>query len=680
MSNHRFIELSSSYRNRIQYPYPAEFDLPFSPPTLPNTYENIKGVYKVNNVTSKIISQKVNYTDTVTNGVVEYLWSYPYDMGQFNNDGSTVSISSGTLTVSLPNPYAFNANYYQGSTILITDLSNNFVSLSTVTSSTYEYNNYVTVSFSPSMNIAISTTFNYTICIAGGNISTGSTISNIMVKGLTTSIVNFYVGYQLNIYSSSATVLSSSIITSYNPTTESFTINIPLNSPPLNTMFFTITDPSTNSTIVIPGVDSIGQTALDYAQSYNGYYLMNETLSSGNLIIASKISSYNFLTRTLTLATPFSSSWALYDKYSLRKTLPEEMYTTTTLPILSGTITDQTNANTIYTDDISGLSSNANYNGYQILLAGYPPNTILSCTQNNTRIVLVTSVILTTFPVAFTITPVFSPVQIPRTPYPYEYYPQISLASNCIYLPSTANSTDNYYKGKYMYIYPNTKTSSSLTNIRGMCFYINAYVGNGYNVCFITNVNDSCVKGETEFYPSYSNITTGSPVPGTLINIVSFSKDNYTPLMYNGSVVSQNEPVAYEISLVNLTLPNTTLITGSSIVYYPYVYVEFTILNSQVVSAIYSNNPNSKKAMFLVPITDVNNKMTTRFIKLNGGSMIQTVKFKPNDCLKFSVYLPNGELFKTVATDYYSPSVANPFIQIEAVFSILRLSGIRQKY
>jgi len=678
MSNHRFIELSSSYRNRIQYPYPAEFDLPFSPPTLPNTYENIKGVYTANKVTSTITSKKVNYTDTVTNGIIEYLWSYPYDMGQFNNDGSTVSISSGTLTVSLPNPYAFNANYYKGSTILITDLSNNFVSLSTVTSSTYEYNNYVTVTFSPSMNIAISTTFNYTICIAGGNIATGSTISNIMVKGLTTSIVNFYVGYQLNIYSSSATVLSSSIITSYDPTTESFTIKIPLNSPPLNTMFFTITDPSTNSSIVIPGVDSIGQTALDYAQSYNGYYLMNETLSSGNSIVASKINSYDFLTRTLTLATPFSS-WALYDKYSLRKTLPDEIYTTTTLPILSGTITDQTNANTIYTDNISGLSSNANYNGFQILLDGYPPNTILSCTQNNTRIVLVTSVILTTFPVAFTIIPTFSPVQIPRT-YPYEYYPQLSIASNCIYLPLSANSTDNYYKGKYMYIYPNTNSSSSLTNIRGSCFYINAYIGNGYNACFITNVNDSCVKGETEFYPSYSNITANVPMPGTLINIVSFSKDNYTPLMYNGSVASQNEPVAYEISLVNLTLPNTTLISGSSIVYYPYVYVEFTILNSQVVSAIYSNNPNSKKAMFLVPITDINNKMTTRFIKLNGGSMIQTVKFKPNDCLKFSVYLPNGELFKTVATDYYSPSVANPFVQIEAVFSILRLSGIRQKY
>ena len=680
MSNHRFIELSSSYRNRIQYPYPSEFDLPFSPPTLPNTYENIKGVYTANNITNKIMTQRVNYTDTVTKGIIEYLWSYPYDMGQFNNDGSTVNITSGTITVSLPNPYAFMTDYYKGSTILITDQMNNFVSLSNVTSSIYQYNNYVTVNFSPSMNIAISTTFIYTICIAGGNISTGSTISNIMVKGLSSTVVNFYVGYQLNIYSSMSTILSSSIITSYNPTTESFTIKMPLNSPPLNTMFFTITDPSTNSNIVMPGIDSIGQRLLDYEQSYNGYYIMNETLSSGNKIIASKINSYDFLSRTLTLETPFPSSWALYDKYSIRKTLPNELYITTTLPILSGIITDQTNANTIYTDDITGLSPNANYNGFQIMLEGYPSNTILSCTQNNTRIVLVTSVILSSFPVAFTISPIFLPVQIPRTIYPYQYYPQISLATNCIFLPLTANSADNYYKGKYMYIYPNISTSSSLTNIRGICFYINAYIGNGYNACFITNVNDSCVKGETEFYPSYSNITTIVPMPGTLINIVSFFNDNYNPLMYNGSVVSQNEPVAYEISLVNLTLPNITLVTGSSIAYYPYVYVEFSILNSKLVSTIYSNNPNSKKAMFLVPITDINNKLTTRFIKLNGGSMTQTVKFKPNDCLKFSVYLPSGELFKTVTTDFYSPSSTNPFVQIEAVFSILRLSGLHKKY
>jgi hypothetical protein len=54
--------------------------------------------------------------------------------------------------------------------------------------------------------------------------------------------------------------------------------------------------------------------------------------------------------------------------------------------------------------------------------------------------------------------------------------------------------------------------------------------------------------------------------------------------------------------------------------------------------------------------------------------MTQTVKFKPNDCLRFSVFLPNGQLFQTIESDYYSPSAPNPFVQIDALFGIDRLA------
>jgi len=56
--------------------------------------------------------------------------------------------------------------------------------------------------------------------------------------------------------------------------------------------------------------------------------------------------------------------------------------------------------------------------------------------------------------------------------------------------------------------------------------------------------------------------------------------------------------------------------------------------------------------------------------------MVQTVKFKPNDCLRFSVFLPDGELFQTVTSDYYNPSAPNAIVQIDALFGIRRLSGI----
>ena len=268
-------------------------------------------------------------------------------------------------------------------------------------------------------------------------------------------------------------------------------------------------------------------------------------------------------------------------------------------------------------------------------------------------------------------------------PTPYSNQPNYQLnTSNCIFLGPGANTADNYYNGQYIYIYPPLVSDNQitpLTNIEGACFYINAYIGNGINTCFVNPVSPPNVKRPTQYYPSYQSDATGFPSSGTYVNIVSFLNDNYNPLMYNGSVVSQNETVAYEISLVNLTLPNITLITGARIAFYPYVYVEFTNVtagSSSSKNVIYSNNPHSNRALFLVPITDINDPLRSPFIKLDAGSMTQTVKFKPNDCLRFSVFLPDGTLYQTITSDYYSPSGPNPFCQIDALFGIKRLTGV----
>jgi hypothetical protein len=289
-----------------------------------------------------------------------------------------------------------------------------------------------------------------------------------------------------------------------------------------------------------------------------------------------------------------------------------------------------------------------------------------------------------TLPTQF-LTTIVKPAIVPSLPYTIPSS-DITLTSSCIFLPSTANQTDNYYTGQYIYVYPQKLTgvqsneNTPLSNIEGNCFHINSYVGNGYNACFVSPVNPPNVDRPTQYYPSYaSSAIPNIPTSGTLINIVSFENDNYTPLIYNGSVVSQNETVAYEISLVNLTLPNITLVTGARIAYYPYVYVELsnvTASSSSSKNVIYSNNPHSNRALFLVPITDINDPQRSPFIKLDAGSMVQTVKFKPNDCLRFSVFLSDGTLYETIMSDYYCPSAPNPFVQIDALFGIRRLSGV----
>ena len=127
--------------------------------------------------------------------------------------------------------------------------------------------------------------------------------------------------------------------------------------------------------------------------------------------------------------------------------------------------------------------------------------------------------------------------------------------------------------------------------------------------------------------------------------------------------------------LVSLILPNVTLSTGSRIAFYPYLYVELT--NASAPSGmsqniIYSNNPESGRALFIISVTDVVQPGNSDFVKLLGR-MRQTVKFRPNDSLRFSVYLPDGTLFTPIKSDLYSPYEPDSRLQINALFSIRRL-------
>lgn len=167
--------------------------------------------------------------------------------------------------------------------------------------------------------------------------------------------------------------------------------------------------------------------------------------------------------------------------------------------------------------------------------------------------------------------------------------------------------------------------------------------------------------------------------PGAVAyEILPFTRDNAVPLTYTGSLVSQQEMVCYEIQLLNLILPNRLLESGrgSVITFYPYVYVEFSNISGTSAgntNIIYSNNPNSTRALFRAPITDVPNLTASTFIKIDGDGMVQTVKFKPNDNFKFSVTLPSGEVFDTVLDEYLSPQSPNPLSQISAMFAVRRV-------
>jgi hypothetical protein len=411
--------------------------------------------------------------------------------------------------------------------------------------------------------------------ITVGPLKSGSTDGNLLLGQPTTlplgttqlsNIYNYYNGLNITISSVSAGTGTQQIV-SYNPSTVSITPSVAFDGASGN---YTISDPSTSSQIYIPSSDLLGNNILSYSQVYNGYYIVDETLTiSTGIIVGRKIVSYNFLTQIATLESPFPSNWDIDDTYTLRKTLPS----------------------------------------YSVTAA--------SCTNNT------------------------------------------------ITLSSRASSTDGSYVGQYIYLTPfdpsGTSILSPLPSLTNNVFLVTDYVGS--------------TKTATVISPY------GVQLPNGFItceaNIVSFLEDNASSLQYNGSLVSQNESVCYEIALINLSLPNVVLATGGRIAFYPLCYVQLegvSAAGGQTNFITYSNNPHSSKALFQAAVTDISQPINSTFLKIDSGAQTQTIKFKPNDSLKFSVFLPNGELFQTFQEDTMSPYPPNPAIQINAVFSIKRVA------
>jgi hypothetical protein len=234
----------------------------------------------------------------------------------------------------------------------------------------------------------------------------------------------------------------------------------------------------------------------------------------------------------------------------------------------------------------------------------------------------------------------------------------------------------NYYNHNFIRIIPNTPTG---TGVYGRNYL--APTGEmrrivDYTLLPLLGPFTSAVFTVT---PPFSSVPVASAIGNThSFEILGFSYDNACPFVYSGSMVSQQEMVCYQIELLNLIIPNKTMNTqyGSRIAYYPYVYVELSNVSATgggLTNIIYSNNPNSTRMIFRACVDDMNQPQNAPFIKIDGDKMVQTIKFKPNDNLRFRLILPNGELFRVNDAEYFSPSQPNDKNQVTALFSIKRL-------
>jgi len=214
-----------------------------------------------------------------------------------------------------------------------------------------------------------------------------------------------------------------------------------------------------------------------------------------------------------------------------------------------------------------------------------------------------------------------------------------------------SSSIDDYYVGSYIRIEGTSKESKRITQ-------------------YIASTQTATI--ESAF--------TVPVAPGNFYEILPYSRDNEYPIDYSGSLVSHREAVCYDVELLNLVLPNTTLNVGSGsrAIFYPFVYVELTpISNSerQGPNSITSNNPNARRMLFRALVFDTTNELNSPFVRIDGGGMVQRIKLLPNDNFKFSVHLPDGTLFDTELPEYYAPDIPNNLKQISALFALKRVQS-----
>jgi hypothetical protein len=156
---------------------------------------------------------------------------------------------------------------------------------------------------------------------------------------------------------------------------------------------------------------------------------------------------------------------------------------------------------------------------------------------------------------------------------------------------------------------------------------------------------------------------------------LSYSYDNSVNFSYSGSMVSLTQPSAYEVSLNSICFPNIVLQNGGYIWQYPFVYVELENVSSSSnsLNLIYSNNPNSNKAVFKVPIINTVSDVTKfPFLTFTGNDMTQTITIKPNSDMRLCIKLPNGSIFTPFSDTSYGQA-PDPSVQVSVVFSFQKV-------
>jgi len=158
------------------------------------------------------------------------------------------------------------------------------------------------------------------------------------------------------------------------------------------------------------------------------------------------------------------------------------------------------------------------------------------------------------------------------------------------------------------------------------------------------------------------------------IEIIGPGQNIITSLRYASGGAQNIQAGDYELELLWLSVPNQVLDVGygGTLDRYPYIYCSlYTGITNTTQQVLYSNNPNTSRVIFKVPVNEYFGD--TSFITLKDSKAKQTVYFDPSQDLFFELTLPDGTVVSFNELDNMPPYPPNPFLQINILVSMKKI-------
>lgn len=191
----------------------------------------------------------------------------------------------------------------------------------------------------------------------------------------------------------------------------------------------------------------------------------------------------------------------------------------------------------------------------------------------------------------------------------------------------------------------------------------------------LNNIIVQCTLGQPPITPN--QIILSSPLVlnvGDSIEIIGPGQNIITSLRYASGGSQSIQGGDYELELLWLSVPNQVLDVGygGTLDRYPYIYCSlYTGITNTTQQVLYSNNPNTSKVVFKVPVNEYFGD--TSFITLKDSKAKQTIYFDPSQDLFFELTLPDGTVISFNEFDNMPPYPPNPFLQINLLVSMKKI-------